>query len=395
MKLDTKTVATLTLPEGRNEQFYWDETLKGFALRLRSNGSATWCVQYKSKGRTRRITLGDLAKLTAGEAREVARKHFAAVLMGDDPADRKAKQRLENAQTMLSVAKLYLGVKKKTLRPRSYTEVARFLEDPRYFGDLHAWGMSTIKLKDVAAIIRHINTNIGAKTASSARATLSALFTWSMGEGLVEANPVAGVNRPKTNDPRERVLTNEELRALWIACGDDDYGRIVRLLILTGCRREEIGHMRWSEIDLDKGIWTLPGARAKNKREMKFELPQMALDLLPQKIDGQDFVFGAMGGGYSKWFLDKKALDARLKIAPWQLRDIRRSVATGMGTSLGIAPHVIECLLNHVGGFRAGVAGVYNRSPYSVEMRNALAMWSDHVRALVEGERKIIPLKKA
>jgi integrase len=156
--------------------------------------------------------------------------------------------------------------------------------------------------------------------------------------------------------------------------------------------------MRWSEIDMDMGTWTLPAARSKNKRAHTLPLPQMALDIIAAipRMVGRDQLFGQRAAhGFTHWGQGKQALDQRLagKAGQWRLHDLRRTCATRMA-DIGVQPHIIEAVLNHYGGHRAGVAGVYNRSPYEREMKAALALWAEHVRALVEGgEKKILPLR--
>jgi integrase len=240
----------------------------------------------------------------------------------------------------------------------------------------------------------------GAVTASRARSALSALFAWSMGQGLAEANPVVGTNQPKTPPSRDRVLDDSELAAIWSTCGDDDFGRIVKLLMLTGARRTEVGGMMWGELDLDRGTWIIPAQRTKNGRQHTLPLSALAVSVIkaiPQRVD-RDCLFGERGtSGFCSWATAKAALDARLggQVAKWTLHDIRRSCATHMA-NLGVQPHVIECVLNHHSGFRAGVHGTYNRNPYLAEMKMALQVWSEHVRIADRGpgERKIVAMRQ-
>ena len=202
-----------------------------------------------------------------------------------------------------------------------------------------------------------------------------------------------GTERLKNGKPRERVLSDAELAEIWKACGDDDHGKIVRLLILTACRRQEIGGMAWSEIDREHGTWCLPESRSKNKTAHTLPLlPMMSsiIEAVPHMAN-RDQLFGLRrADGFSGWERGKTALDARLDLAAWTLHDIRRTCATRMA-DIGVAPHIIEQILNHQSGHRSGVAGIYNRSSYEREVRTALLLWHDHVHATVEGgKRKII-----
>jgi integrase len=261
--------------------------------------------------------------------------------------------------------------------------------------------ITAVTRADVAACIRAILRNHSVPTAAAARRALSAFFTWAIAEGLLAngANPVDGSFCPGDPAPRDHVPSNAELVAIWNACGDDDFGRIVRLLILLGNRRAEIGGLSWSEIDLDRGVWVLPAGRSKNRRSNAVVLPALALAII-QSVPRteRDQLFGVRAGaGFASWSGSKLDLDRRLgsTVEPWRIHDLRRAVATGMA-DIGIEPHHIEACLNHYSGHRRGVAGVYNRSSYERAVAAALARWSEQVQALVDGgESKIVTLRRA
>src|SRR5262249_28260671 len=161
--------------------------------------------------------------------------------------------------SMRSQVKEFLDAKKLEVAERTMTEMERYLADPKYFGPLHSLPLDSIKRRDVAARIVAIGRECGAATAARARGVLSSFFTWAMRTGLCENNPTIDTIRPAEKS-RERVLTDPELAAIWNACGDDEHGKIIKLLILTGARRGEIGDMAWSEFDDPEqpSIWTLP-----------------------------------------------------------------------------------------------------------------------------------------
>ena len=224
-----------------------------------------------------------------------------------------------------------------------------------------------------------------------------------MREGIVDANPVIGTNKPPEPQSRDRVLTDAELAEVWAASQDNDYGRIVKLALLTGARREEIGGLRRQELDAGRAELNLPPERTKNGRPHIIPLSPLALSIVraaPQR-EGRDYLFGGGAGAFSGWSKAKAALDRRIlearraekthkasdEVKPmpaWRFHDLRRTVATRMA-DLGIQPHVIEAILNHVSGSKAGVAGVYNRSLYAAEKRGALLLWADHIRAVLNG----------
>jgi integrase len=292
----------------------------------------------------------------------------------------------------------YLAAKQTKLRPRSFVEVSRYLTSG-YFKLLHGMPLDIITRRDVAARVVAIERESGSPTAARARGALSSFFVWCMQMGLVENNPTIGSTKPAESKPRERVLSDCELARIWKCCGDDAFGKIIRLLILTACRRAEIGDMCWSEIDLEGETVTIPGQRSKNGRAHTLPLTPIMRDIIStvRRLVTRDQLFGLRGDGFTGWVKGKRALDERSGVSAWTVHDIRRTVATRMA-DLGVQPHIVEALLNHRSGHRAGVAGIYNRSSYEREVAAALAMWADHVRALVDGEEKkilVIPPRSA
>jgi integrase len=224
---------------------------------------------------------------------------------------------------------------------------------------------------------------------------LSRLFSWLLEKRRVSCNPLRDVSAPKTSNDRDRVLTDAEIVAFWKACDDqpEPVRQCLRLLLLTGCRRDEIGMLRRSEISDD--TITIPAARCKNKKAHIVPLSPLMRDLLSSvKANGSDQLF-CNGRGLA-WSRIKKRLDDALKFStPFRLHDVRRSVATGMA-GIGIAPDVIEACLNHQSGVKAGTAGTYNRYAYLPEKTAALARWSAHVSGLIEGHTaRIVPMKAA
>jgi len=197
-----------------------------------------------------------------------------------------------------------------------------------------------VSRKDVASRLIAIIFAHGPIVAAKARAALSTLFMWAMQTGLIEHNPVIGTIQPKDGKPRERVLSDNELAAIWNACKDDDYGRIVRLLILLGARRQEIGGLRWSELDLDNDRWLLPAQRSKNGRAHELPLMPTTLDIVYSvpRLASRDQLFGARSNdGFTGWDDQKEALDERSGVVGWTLHDIRRSVATKLA-DIGVQP---------------------------------------------------------
>jgi integrase len=388
----------------------WDaghkEAVRGFGVR-RQRDQATYVLKYRIFGRQRFFTIGPHGSpWTPEKARREAKRLLGLVADGKDPADAKVQASLQAADTLRKVADQYLEVAKKKQRPRTYSEIARYLLTT--WKPLHSLSVFKISRRHIAARVADIATEQGAVSAARARAALSTMFNWAIREGLdIPANPVHGTNRPEQPKSRDRVLSYGELAEIWQACGDDDYGRIVRLLILTAQRRDEVGGMRWQELDTEADQWILPSARTKNHREHVLPLVRDALALLPHCRTGRDHIFGDgprregdQHRGFSGWSKSKAAMDARIlaarkmvdagakPLSHWTVHDLRRTAATVMADQLGVLPHIVEAILNHVSGHRAGVAGVYNRARYQAEMREALERWGAYVSDIVEKNQR-------
>jgi integrase len=382
----------------------WDaghkEAVKGFGVR-RQKEDAAYVIKYRVIGRQRFVTIGRHGSpWTPDMARREAKRLLGLVATGRDPQQEKIEARDRAADTLGKIADDYLVHAKKKQKPRTYAETERHLKI--HWKPLRSVSIFHLRRRQVAARLTQIETANGAVAAARARSALSAMFNWAIREGLdIVGNPVFGTNRPTEPRPRERVLTDGELGEIWASCRDDDHGRIIKLLILTGQRRDEVGGMRWSEVDLDQKRWIIPGPRTKNHREHVLPLADAVIKIIKASPARRDFAFGdgprRRGGrqrGFSGWSKSKSALDGRIldarrkhdpKAAPlpeWRLHDLRRTAATVMADRLGVMPHVVEAILNHVSGHRAGVAGVYNRAKYEAEMRAALDRWAGHLTSI-------------
>jgi integrase len=259
-------VQKLSLPQGKTDHIEWDPELPGFGVRLRSE-SSFYVVQYRIGSKQRRESLGDIRKTDLEQARKNARIRFAQVELGIDP--RAERDKLEASQkadelTFKVLYEDYLMAREGARRARTHNAAKRYFE--KHWAPLHRRAAHTIDRAIVAALLRDITRDHGRTSAARARANLSALFAWAMREGVMSTNPVVGTNDPAEGiAPRDRVLTPEEVKAIWTQCRDDDFGRIVRLLLLTACRREEIGGLCWSELDPETGKMLLPKDRTKTR----------------------------------------------------------------------------------------------------------------------------------
>jgi integrase len=363
------TISSLSKLQG----WVWDQTVSGFGARRQTQG-VFYYVRYRQNGSQVVRSIGRHGHWTPDTARNEARRLLGAVAGGADPFRAEPLK----GEAFAACAERYLERKRAALKPRAFVEVARYLRN--HAAPLHAMRLAGIDRRAIAALLGGIETECGPVARNRARSALSAFFAWAITEGLIEVNPVMGTAKADEGGSRERVLSAEELKALLGALPqiNEDFADVVRLLLLTGQRRNEIGKLAWSEIDLGRKLIVLPAARTKNGRQHEVPLSPQALAILERqpRRNSSGFVFGQRG--FTNWDKSKARLDARLKIAHWTLHDLRRTAATGMA-ELGVQPHIIEAVLNHVSGHKGGVAGIYNRARYEGEMRDALQRWADHI----------------
>jgi integrase len=421
MKLTQPNATRQQLPAGKSDAIFFDDDLPGFGLRVRAGGKRTWIIQYRVGAMQRRLTIGSVDKLSADQARKAARGRLARVELGGDPQHEKHEARNAAHHTVGKLVDDYLARRhhdtgKDRLRRSSYEATELYLR--KHWKPLHGLQASKVDRSAVASRLTAIEAEISSVTAARARVALSSMFAWAIGQGIVDSNPVIGTNKPPEPVARDRVLTAAEVTHIWAACRDDSFGRIVKLLLLTGARRDEIGDLAWDEIDLERDVILLPAERTKNGRPHIVPLAPIAVAILksmprsPRADGATEYLFGEGQGGFSGWSKAKAALDRRIDeariaaaagqgkhagkpqpLADWRLHDLRRTVATVMADRLGVLPHVIEAVLNHVSGHKSGVAGIYNRAGYEREVRAALLVWADHLESIVHGaERRVIPL---
>jgi integrase len=347
-----------------------DTAVTGFLARRQTNGVFFYC-RYRHGGKQITKSIGRLGILTPDTARAKARELLGVVASGRDPFAVEASGDLFGI-----VVERYLARRQSALRPKSFFEISRYLRVSA--APLHNLPLNEINRRRIALLLGEIEDQSGGVTRNRCRSALSTLFTWAIREGYVDVNPVAGTGMAKENGGRERVLSEEEIRALWRGLGDSAYCSVVKLLLLTGQRRNEIGALRWSEVDLTANVIMLDGTRTKNHRAHTIPLSRQAkaiIEAQPRR-NSTDYVFG-----YVDYDREKIALDARINIKPFVIHDLRRTASTNLG-ELGVLPHVIEAILNHQSGSRAGVAGIYNRSKLVDPMRDALQLWADHLTAI-------------
>jgi integrase len=389
MKLTKDTVAKFTLPAGRNEHVVWDDDISGFGVRLRPH-SATYIFRYRHGARQPCVTIGSVAAISATQARTAASQLYARVKLGEDPAGERADARVRASETMELALRQYLVHMQAKLRPGSFENVDRHLM--KHAKPLHRLELAkAAERRTVAALLTKVASNSGPVESNSMKGSLSGFFVWAIGQGLFDGtDPTMGMANAPTNGPRSHVPIDAEIVKVWNALRDDDYGDIVRLLVLTLCRLNEIGGLMWDEVDFPAGLIRLPGERTKTgvPRDVPMSAPvREILERRHRRADGnRALVFGTGQGGYSGWSRSKRELDQRAGVTGWTHHDLRRYGSTVMNGEGVAQPHVVEAALGHAVGDR--IARTYNLAAYQEQVRAALEIWAARAVQLVTGERK-------
>lgn len=371
--------------------FLWDEDLKGFGVKTSSNASASYVVQYRMGGReskTRRYTIGGHGSpWTPAMAREEAARMLMLVAQGVDPVESDKQRRREAVDLAFSnYADRFAGSCKgkgwKLLVKRSLTlHIKPVLRDKP---------LPTITRVDIVAVLdRMPDEQVGNRR--NVFGVMRRLFKWAISRGDIASSPMEGMETPPPVKPRERWLTDEELRRVWNHAPKTHrcFGPIVRLLIATGQRREEIAGLHWDEVSREGREMRLAGERTKNGEPTTIPLNDLAIAELDQLARGENWpkrgrVFRTSNGaGFTAYHKGKVKLDRLVAeggdpLPPWRLHDLRRTLATGF-QRLGVRFEVTEAVLNHVGQSRSGVAAIYQRHDWKPEKRAALDAWNEHI----------------
>lgn len=386
MKLTKRQIDDLQ--PGPKDVFYWDTDITGLAVKVTPAGKKIFLVQYRPGGRgtpTRKVTLGPYGTVTLHKARIEASKILGQRAEGRDPAlERQQAKKRASSNQFADVAEEFL--EKHAAQNRTVDETARIIRRDV----LPAWGKRSIHgitKRDVNDLLDVVSSRGSGVMANRLLATLRTLFNWCVSRGVISASPCAGIHAPHKETSRDRVLTDAELVSIIEAARKigGPFCGIVQMLVLTGQRRNEVSETTWDELDIDKSLWTIPAPRTKNGKAHDIHLSGPAMAVISNMPHAGNFVFTSNGttpfSGFSK---SKKRLDDISGITDWRLHDIRRTVTTGMAM-LGIAPHIVDKILNHQSGTISGVAAIYQRHEFRDEREVALDAWGNYVAALIDG----------
>lgn len=388
IKFTKASVAEKAAASGAKEECYWDSALPGFGIRCR-DGSAHWTVMFRIGTKQRRISLGKTTKVDLDKARAMARQHFADVANKVDPTAARAKATKAASLTFGSLIEDFIAHQTAKGRAPSYVKrVARTLN--HQFKHFHQLAFADIDRSMVADTLKGIAKNNGPVTADRDRAHTMKYFTWAIGEGKCENNPVDHTNKSSDDDTAREGLSLRpvDLQKIWNACvPGDDFGDIIRLLMLTGQRRSEIGALEWAEFDVDEQTIHLRGrdrsghSRTKNGNKHDIPLSRQALAILKSRpANGRKHVFGSRGeSGFGGWSKGKLKLDKACGVTGWHIHDLRHTLKTWMQANK-VPRDVRDEVQNHSGD---GMDALYGHHAYEDEKRGVLNQYGDHIAALV------------
>jgi integrase len=375
------------LPSAASDVVYWDDSLAGFGLKVTPRGRKVFIVLYRTKdgfSRLRKYTIGPYGQITLAIARITAQKVLAARLEGKDPAGEK--RRLRQKVIRDAVEDVVADYRLRHVNAiRSASETNRIL-DREVLKRWKGRSIHEITRPDVLKLLDEIVDRGSPGMANRVFTVVRALFNWAIGRGILERSPCAGLSKPSQGRSRDRVLSDDELRAVIFAArqADRPFGAIVELLALTGQRRNEVASMTWQELDLANGLWAIPGERAKNGRPHVVHLSTRALELIKMQAKSRDLVFPTLSGKpFMAFSKAKPQLDQKCGVNNWVLHDLRRTVVSGMA-ALGVAPHVADKILNHQSGTISGIAAVYQRHEFLTERKAAIELWAIHISGLLQ-----------
>ena len=369
------------LPVPAKDTVYWDAGLPGFGVKVTPKGKKVFIVLYRTGGagsRLRKYTVGPYGRITLAMARAQAQKIFAARLDGRDPAAEKANSRRRLVVDRVDgLVETFILERLSDLR--SGPRVASRLRNdviPR-------WGTKSIheiKRHDIVDLVSQVAQRGPGANRNIAK-VLKTFFRWCVGRAVIDFSPVEGLNLRPPDRVRDRALDDKELAAIILTGRQMPalFGAILKVLALTGQRREEVAQMVWSEIDEETRIWHIPSQRSKNAKAHLVHLSDPVWAIIKSRPHHSRFVFATSGGKNFQSFKYAKAdLDRLSGVTGWRTHDLRRTVVTGMAR-LGVPPHVADKILNHQSGTISGVAAVYQKHEFLTERKDALERWGRHV----------------
>ena len=385
---------------------YPDAACPGLHLVVQPTGTRSWAFRFRRRTDRKnvKLTLGKAGDggLSLAAARHAAAAHRHRLEQGAvlvTPVTAVTPQSVRTGDKVETAVASFLELH---VRRKNRISTARVTENIFNRIIVPAWRNRTIdsiRRRDIIDLVEDVAASGRGYHANRTCAVLSKFFAWLVARDALTFSPVTGVERPYKEKIRSRVLTDDELRVLWLACGHEGAsGEAIRLMTLTGARRGEVGEMSRREVDQDHQLWNLPAERTKNGRPHTIPLSTQAWTLIEARPRFADcnFVFSADGKrAVNNWDEVKHRISAKAGItaSSWRLHDLRRTAASGM-QKLGISVPIIEKALNHKSGTFRGIVSVYQQHDYADEVAIALQRWADRVDEIVGGKpAKVVKLR--
>ncbi len=386
----------------------WDQQLPGFGVRVQGRGPTFFCMRrQRGAGRPQaiRVTIGPFPLLKLSEARERARLRLRDLYDGKDPRQHVQAEEMKQPQVEAGARAITVAavVEEFITKHVSKVRTARAIELRIRRELLPRWGARPITEITRANVVAAVDEIAARGHHESARSTLKItkrLLGWAVTRGHLTASPATDI---KAKDlltaakPRQRVLTDRELALIWRAASEGVESTFVRMLLLLGQRRQEVAHMSWRELDLDRGLWTIGAERMKEELDHIVPLPAIAVELLRSlpRFAGCDYVFTVKG---ERPLTDPARTKARIDaavtklndgtpIAPWGFHDLRRTFRTGLST-LKVDRRIAELAIAHR---QPGIERTYDLHRFELEKRRAFERWAAHVKQNLAGA-KVLPL---
>ena len=387
-KLTEGFVARAEVEPGKERSVFWDETEPGFGLMVTSGGHRSFVVQYRAGKVSRRLTLK--GGLSVADARKEARAVRGAVAKGGDPLQERRKEAAASANTLRAVAEEYFAREGSRLRT---IDERRAAFERLIFPKLGDRQIGEIKRSEIVRLLDRVEDQNGPVMADHALAYLRRLFSWHAGRSDEFRSPIVrGMARTKPSErARSRVLSDDEIRAVWRAAEDSGsaFARLIQFLTLTATRRNEGARMTRQELSGDE--WTIPAARYKPKQDHLVPLTSAALEVLGKvpTISGS-YVFSSNGLGPLRGFAClKDDFDKRCGVRGWVLHDLRRTARSLMSRAGVPSDHAERCL----GHILPGVRGTYDRHRYEREKRAAFEALATQIERILNPQDNVIPLR--
>jgi integrase len=365
------------LPRRAVTYFHPDPELRKFGVRVRPAGAGTYTVICRNPyGKQKWVRIGTTAELDIAQARAKARKVIERIEQGLAPFEPPPPE----PASVQAVVEAWLTRHVERHRLRSGRELRRIVE--RYI--LPHWAkrdFAAIRRRDVVELLDHIEDSAGPAMADGVLKVTRAIMRWHADERDETFTPIRFSSRmsrvPPQDRRRSRVLDDKELRAVWRAAEDGGaFGAMVQLLLLTAQRRTKIRQMRWADVDLESGTWSIPRAEREKGAPAQLVLPEAAINVVAAqpRFAGNPFVFH-QGMNFAR---AKAAFDKACGVTGWRLHDLRRTARTLLSRA-GVRPDVAERCLGHVA---SGVEGIYDKYSYGTEMAEALRRLAALVEAI-------------